>query len=132
MHEFTLKPVLRNLARTLVAGAAAGLLATPALADSTPVGPLPPGPVSTTATPPGSLFAVALPRRARSTGLVWRVARPIDSAVLKQVSEADVGKNVVVVFRVVGRGEASLVFALTRGDSSSKALRAITYRIRAG
>jgi hypothetical protein len=52
--------------------------------------------------------------------------------VLKQVSEADVGKNVVVVFRVVGRGEASLVFALTRGDSSSKALRAITYRIRAG
>jgi hypothetical protein len=122
--------MLRSLKRTLVAGAAAGLLATPAFADSTPVGPLPPGPVSTTATHPGWLFAVALPRQAKSTGLVWRSARPVNPAVLKQVSEADVGKNVVVIFRVVGRGEASVIFALTRGDGSPKALRAITNKVR--
>jgi hypothetical protein len=126
VHAFS----FRSLRRTLAASVAAGLLSTPAFADSTPVGPLPPGPASTTATHPGWLFAVALPRQAKSTGLVWRIGRPVDSAVLSQVSEADVGKNVVVVFRVVGRGQASVIFAVTRGDTSSKALRAITYKVR--
>ena len=75
-------------------------------------------------------MAVALPRQAASKGLVWRIARPVDPAVLRQVSEADVGKNVIVVFSVVGKGNASVVFALTRGDSSSKAVRAITNKVR--
>ena len=43
----------------------------------------------------------------RLEGLVWRIARPFDPAVLRQVSEADVGKNVVVVFSVVGMGATS-------------------------
>jgi hypothetical protein len=71
----------------------------------------------------------ALPRQNPSTGLVWRIARPVDSRVLEQVSEADVGPGVVVVFRAVGRGSATVRFALTRGDSSGKALKSATYRV---
>ena len=125
MHRFA----LTALKRTLVATAAAGLLATPAFADSTPVGALPKGPVSTIATHRGWLVAVAFPRQAKSTGLVWRLARPVDANVLQQVSEADVGKSVVVVFRVTGTGRTSVIFALTRGDSSPNAIRAITHKV---
>jgi hypothetical protein len=92
---------------------------TAARADVTPVGPLPPGPVSTTTTARGQLVAVALPRAAEKTGLVWWIARPYDSRVVHQVSQADLRASVVLVFKVVGRGNTSLVFALTRGDTSS-------------
>lgn len=101
-----------------------------AVADSTPIGPLPTGPVSTISTKPGQLVAVALPHAASSSGLVWRIARRYDSTVVREVSEADIGANVVVVFRVVGKGSTSVVFALTRGDASSKAVKSSTHRIR--
>jgi hypothetical protein len=98
-------------------------------ADSTPVGPLPKGPVSKTTTKPGQLVAVALPRAKQGSGLVWRVARAYDSRIVRQVSEGEVGATVVLVYRVVGRGDTSLVFAQTRGESSSKAVKAATYRV---
>jgi hypothetical protein len=122
---------LRTSCFPAAVAAAALLLAAvgPARADSTPVGPLPPGPVSKTTTQPGLLVAVALPHAARSSGLAWRIARRYDTAVLRQVSEADVGRSVVLVFRVLGRGDTTLVFALTRGDASSKAVRSATQRI---
>jgi hypothetical protein len=101
-----------------------------ARADSTPVGPLPAGPVTTTTTKPGQLVAVALPHALAGSGLVWRIARRYDSTVVRQLSEADVGANVVLVFKVVGKGRTSLVFALTRGDGSPKAVKAATHRIR--
>jgi hypothetical protein len=82
--------------------------------------------VSVVATPVGQLVAVALPHR--SQGRVWRIARPVNSAVLRQVSEADVGANVVVVFRATGRGTARVVFALTRGETA-KALASATYLV---
>jgi hypothetical protein len=92
---------------------AAGLIAIVALAvavaaraDSTPVGHLPAGPVST-----------------------WRLARPYDANVVRQISEADVDASVVLVFKVVGRGKTSLAFGLTRGDTSSKAVRSATHKI---
>jgi hypothetical protein len=85
-----------------------------AFASSPPVGPVPGGPVTHVAAPRGTLVAVALPRK--SHGLVWRLARNVDPAVLQESSEADVGPNVVVVFRAVGRGDAKVVFALTRGE----------------
>jgi len=107
-------------------GAAA---ATGALNDSTPVGPLPAGPTATTTTKPGLLVAVALPRAARKSGLVWRIARRYNSHIVRQISEADVRGSVVLVFRVVGRGDTSLVFALTRGDASPKAVKAATQKI---
>ena len=53
-----------------------------AAADSTPVGPLPKPAVTTVTTAKGSLVAVALPRQAPRTGLVWRVARPLDTRVV--------------------------------------------------
>jgi hypothetical protein len=105
------------------------LAASAAKASSTPVGPLPAGPVASTNTKPGLLVAVALPHARRSSGLVWRLARRYDSTVVKQVSEADLAGSVVLVFRVVGRGDTALVFALTRGDASPKALKAQTHRI---
>jgi hypothetical protein len=48
--------------------------------------------------------------------------------VVRQVSEADVG-NVVLVFKVIGRSDTALVFALTRGDTSPVAVKAITHKI---
>jgi hypothetical protein len=101
----------------------------PGRADSTPVGALPAGPVSTTTTKPGLLVAVALPHASRSSGLVWRLARRFDSGVVREISEADVGGSVVLVFKVVGRGDTSLVFALTRGDTSAKAVKSATHKI---
>jgi hypothetical protein len=61
---------------------------------------------------------------------VWRLARNVDQRVLRQVSEADVGTNVVIVYKAVGAGNVSVVYALTRGDASSKAVRSSTYKVR--
>jgi len=112
----------------LVAGAALSLAAA-ARADSTPIGPLPPGPSSTITTAPNQLVAVALPHAPEKSGLVWRIARRYDSGVVRQVSEGDLGANVVLVFKVIGRGKTTLVFALTRGDTSSKAVKSATHKI---
>jgi hypothetical protein len=108
-----------------------GLVATDAaVADSTPVGPLPKPAVTKVTAAKGSLVAVALPTQPSETGLVWRIARPLDMRLVRQVGEADVGPSVVLVFRVVGRGRASLSFGLTRGDTSRKAVRAVRYDLR--
>jgi hypothetical protein len=114
---------------TLVTGLAFAIVAV-AHADSTPFGPLPAGPVSTTTTSPGQLVAVAMPKARQGTGLVWRLARPYNSRVVRQVSEGDLGRDIVLVFKVVGRGSTELVFALTRGDTSPVAVKAITNKIR--
>jgi hypothetical protein len=122
--------------RSLIALALAALVTAVALqiiaaarAGSTPVGPLPPGPVSTITTGPGQLIAVALPHASKTSGLTWRVARRYDSSIVRQISEADVDTNVVLVFKVIGRGKTSVAFALTRGDTSSKAVKAATQTI---
>ena len=93
----------------------AAVLAAPAAASAPPVGPLPPGPTQHITTARGQLVAVALPHG--SSGRVWRLARNLDSNVLREVSEADVGTNVVVVFRAVGRGHATIAYGLTRGET---------------
>jgi hypothetical protein len=116
------------VASALAAGVLA--LAGVALADSTPVGQLPPGPVSTITTKRGQLVAVALPHASPRSGLVWRIARRYDPGVVREVSETDVGANVVLVFEAVGRGKTALVFALTRGDASPKAVKSSTHVIR--
>ena len=98
-----------------------------ALADSTPVGPLPAGPTATIDVQHGELVALALP--GRNAGRVWRIARRFDSNVLVQVSEANVGSSVVLVFRARGAGQTTVSLALTKGDVSSKALEARRFRI---
>jgi hypothetical protein len=99
-----------------------------ASADSTPVGPLPPGPVATIQSSKGELVAVALPHR--SGGRVWRVARPFDGSVVRQVSEADVGSSVVLVFRAAKPGSTTISLALTRGDTSAVALESRRFQVR--
>jgi hypothetical protein len=99
-------------------------------ADAAPVGTLPRARVTTVVTHPGSLVAVALPRAAASTGVVWRLARRLDASIVPQVSEADIGPSVVVVFRARRVGRAEIIFALTRGESSPKALRAVKYVVQ--
>lgn len=109
----------------LAIAASVAALATPAaLADSTPVGPLPPGPVTTMTAAHGTLVAIAVPRRKASTGLVWRIARTVSPRVLRQVRLA--GPNVVLVFRAVGRGRATVVLGLTKGETSAKAIASVT------
>jgi hypothetical protein len=120
---------LRSLGFAIVVTGVALGIAAAAGADSTPIGPLPPGPVSTITTSPNQLVAIALPHAAKKSGLVWRLARRYDSGVVRQISEADVDTNVVLVFKVVGRGKTSLIFALTRGDTSSKAVKSATHKI---
>jgi hypothetical protein len=117
-----------RLVPILAAVAAAALAAVPAAtADSTPVGLLPVGKSSTVTTVKGELVAVALP--VRSGGRVWRIARTVDAHVLRQVGEADVGATVVLVFKAVGKGKASVVLALTRGETA-KALEARRFAVR--
>jgi hypothetical protein len=121
------RPVALGFA-IVVTGVALGIPA-PAYADSTPVGPLPRGPVSTITTGPSQLVAIALPHAAKKSGLVWRLARRYDPSIVRQTSEADVDTNVILVFKVLSHGKTSLVFALTRGDTSSKAVKSATHNI---
>ncbi len=107
---------LQVAAPIATATAIACVFAAVAAADSTPVGPLPSGPVSTIRTQTGQLVAFALPHR--SNGRVWRIARPVSPKVLVEVNEADVGANVVLVFKVTGTGETTVSFGLTRGETA--------------
>lgn len=117
--------------KTILVGvaASAALLGAGARAEASapPVGPIPKGPIASVTTQKGQLVAVALPKR--GSGLVWRIARRIDPAVLRQVSEADVGRSVVVVFQASGKGTARVVFALTRGETP-RALASVTHIVR--
>jgi hypothetical protein len=99
---------------TLGALGAAAILAATASASAPPVGPLPAGPVQRITTQRGQLVAIALPHAAN--GRNWRLARPINPAVLREVSEADVGANVVVVYKTFARGSVTVSYALTRGE----------------
>jgi len=119
----------RFIVLVAVAVAAAAILAGVGLADSTPVGPLPNGPTSTIQAQKGQLVAVALPHRAN--GRVWRVARQYNARVVQQVSEGDIGKSVVLVFRATGAGTTTIAFGLTRGETA-KAFesRRFTVRVR--
>jgi hypothetical protein len=112
--------------RPLVVLFAACALVGTALASAPPVGPLPPAKVTGINTPRGSLVSIALP--VRNGGYVWRIARPYNPRVVKQVSEGDIGRAVVLVFKAVGRGQTAIVVAETRGETP-KAYRAARYLV---
>jgi hypothetical protein len=114
----------------LTALAAAAALAFTCTADATapPVVRLPPGPHASITTQRGQLVSIALPHRA---GRSWRLARRVNPSVLREISEADVGNSVVIVFRAVGRGTANVVYALTRGESTTASASSThTVRVR--
>ena len=102
----TASVVVALVASTVVAGSSR--------ATAPPVGPLPSGPTSAVQTHTGELVAFALPHR--TGGRVWRIARSVDRRILRQVSEADVGDQVVLVFKAAGPGTAVVAFGLTRGE----------------
>jgi hypothetical protein len=109
----------------VVAAFAAGSV--PAVqASAGPVGALPKGPVTTLSVPKGELIAVALPSAAASSGLVWRVARAYNGKVVNEVTEGNLGSNVVIVFKATGVGNTKIVYALTKGESA-KAQKSKTY-----
>ena len=110
----SIKALIFTLA--IAAAVACASAAVAAQKDSTPVGPLPAGPTSTIATQRGELIAVALPHR--TGGRVWRIARPFDTRVIRQVGEADVGTAVVLTFKATGKGSAVLRFGLTKGETA--------------
>jgi hypothetical protein len=112
----------------MLASLAAGGAAAIARGDSTPVGPLPPGPVASLEAQRRELVALALPLR-RGAG-VWRLARPLDGNVLRQVSEGNVGSALVLVFRARGVGSAAVSLALTKSDVSPKALESRRFDVR--
>jgi len=123
---------MRRLLTTLAFLAACSTmgLVESAHADSTPVGPLPAGPVQTIKVKKGQLVALALPRPSRSSGLVWRVARAYDAEVVQQTEEADVGdSSIVVVFKATGTGRTTVYFAQTRGDAGTQALKVLRFKI---
>ena len=105
---------------------AALVLAAGALATATPVGPLPKGPTTTISAARGTLVSVALPHR--SGGKVWRQANTVDQTVLKQVSEADVGASVAIVFKAVGSGRTKIAYGLTKGETK-KAFASQTFSV---
>src|SRR6185437_211188 len=116
-----------RLAALVTVSSLAGAAATATRASSPPIGPLPPGAHATVTTKAGELVAIALPHR--SGGRVWRIARPFNGAVLREVSEADVGQSVVIVFKAMRPGALTLSYALTRGETT-KALQARTFAVR--
>jgi hypothetical protein len=91
------------------------VLAGTAAATAPPVGPLPPGPVTTVSATAGSYVSLVLPKGAQ--GRSWRQARPFDQGVAREVSEGDVGKYVVIVFRTVRPGTTKVLYGLTRGET---------------
>ena len=109
----------------LLTGAVAAVVAT-AGATAPPVGALPKGQVTTITIPSQGYVSVVLNRG--QSGLVWRVARPYDTRIVVQTTEADLGDLTVWVFRTVKPGSATLRFALTNGEHP-KAYQAATYHL---
>ncbi|MES1246382.1 MAG: hypothetical protein ABUS54_01760 [Actinomycetota bacterium] len=110
--------ILAVIAASLVLVAAAG-------ATAPPVKNLPPGPLSTIKTKAGELVSIALPKKA---ALSWRLAQNTNTKVVREVGEADVGSNVVIVFKALAAGRAKIVYAQTKGESST-ATASKTYSI---
>jgi hypothetical protein len=117
---------MTRTAAVIAAALVGASVAAGAHASAPPVGPLPAGPHTIVTTKVGELVAVALPHR--SGGRAWRIARAFDSRLVTEVSEADVGSNVVLVFKTHRAGTVTLSFALTRGEAA-KAYEAKTFEV---
>jgi hypothetical protein len=72
---------------------------------------------------------VALPGQPSSSGLVWRLARSVNAKVLRQTAERNIGRDVIVVYRAVSAGDATVAYGLTKGETR-KAYRSVTYKVR--
>jgi hypothetical protein len=121
---------MRSVARICAVTVALCAFAGTASATAPPVGKLPTAQVVRQDVRRGSLVALALP--ATKAGTVWRVARPFDGHVAAEVEERTLRSSIVIVFRAGAPGHTRIVYALTAGETSSKALRAIVLDVRVG
>ena len=119
--------MVKHLTVTAALASAVSLVGT-AAASAPPVGPLPPGQVTSVDAKRGTLVAIALPAQASSSGLVWRLARRVDPAIARQLSEGAVGRTVIVIYKAVGKGRVTVAYGLTKGETR-KAYKSVNYRI---
>ena len=78
----------KQLLALAVIAVATGAVASTALSDAPPVGPLPNGPTKTVSVATGGTFEATLPKPA-ARGRVWRIARAYDSSVVREVREGE-------------------------------------------
>jgi hypothetical protein len=116
---------MTRLAPLAAALAAACALAAAASATAPPIGPLPMPTVTHVTTTKGSLVSIALPKR---SGYDWRIAGALKASVVVEQTEGDVGPDVVLVFKTVGKGTATITVAQTKGEGK-KAYAAVRYVI---
>jgi hypothetical protein len=69
------------------------------------------------------------PHASKNSGLTRRLACDTTRASSARSQKTDVDANVVLVSNFIGRGKTSLVFALTRGNTSPTAVEAATHTI---
>ena len=108
---------------TVAAGIAASVASRPHL----PWGRCRAAPLRTVELTKGETFTASLPKVERA-GRVWRIARPFDASVVREVRERETAGSVVVAFRAVSPGTTNVVFALTRGETR-RAEAARTFRV---
>jgi hypothetical protein len=99
------------------------------LATAPPVGALPAGPTAKVHMKRGQIVTFSLPHGVH--GRVWRIKGSVNGRILKEVSEADRGKHVDIVFKAVGKGLAVIRFGLTEGEHTRAYLgRRYAVRVR--
>ena len=105
----------RALRAALAVSACTAALAAPSLAraEATPVGSLPKGPVYRITVLRDATFVVRAPKRPAKTGLVWRIARPIDPKVAREIAEGEDRLNVWIRFKAFKAGVVRVVLGLT-------------------
>jgi hypothetical protein len=104
--------VTRLVACVVTLGA---MLAGPAAATAPPVGPLPPGPTILLPAKAGRTFQVSV-AKPRVAGRVWRIARPYDPRVVREVREGETKTTIWWSFRAVRPGRTTIVLAQTLGE----------------
>ena len=110
----------RRLAALLLAFAGGLVLAAATGAahrEATPVGALPKGPVWHITVLRDATFVVRVPKRPASSGLVWRIARPIDPSVVREVAEGEDRLTVWIRFKASKAGSERVVLGLTKGET---------------
>jgi hypothetical protein len=95
--------------------ALAAFLAGPAAATAPPVGPLPQGPTIRLPAKAGSTFRVSV-AKPRVAGRVWRIARPYNARVVREVREGDTKAAIWWDFRALRHGATTIVLAQTLGE----------------
>ena len=117
------RAVLTVAAATLAAAAVS-------FGSAAPVGKLPKGPTIPAHLGVGKTYTVVIPKP-KVAGRVWRIARPVNGKVVREVAEGETAGSIWVRFRGVASGTAKVVFALTLGERShAYAARTWSFSVR--